>query len=90
MIHPANAPQDGAHDFVRNCYSRAETHDLTTSDVESATVYGRNDETIGSIVSIRRRPQRGQRTRSRSISMSSCRFSIPNGENAMTLSSPGP
>lgn len=43
-----------------------------------------------SIVSIRRRPQRGQRARSRSISMSSCRFSIPNGVKAMTLSSPGP
>lgn len=42
------------------------------------------------VVSIRRRPQVGHRSRSRSISMSSCRFSIPNGVNAMTPSSLGP
>jgi len=41
-------------------------------------------------VSIRRRPQVGHRSRSRSISMSSCRFSIPIGVNAMTPSSLGP
>ncbi|MGR3360047.1 MAG: hypothetical protein ACU0BZ_09920 [Paracoccus sp. (in: a-proteobacteria)] len=33
---------------------------------------------------------RGQRARSRSISMSSLRFSIPDGVNAMMLLSPGP
>jgi DNA invertase Pin-like site-specific DNA recombinase len=41
-------------------------------------------------VSIRRRPRRDQRACRRSISMSSRGFSIPNGVNAMTLSSPRP
>ena len=45
---------------------------------------------IGPRVSIRRRPRRDQRACRRSISMSSRRFSIPNGVNAMTLSSPRP
>ncbi|WP_425412288.1 IS630 family transposase [Neptunicoccus sediminis] len=46
--------------------------------------------TFTDMVSIRRRPQGGHRSRSRSISMSTCRFSIPNGVNAITPSSPGP
>lgn len=57
MIHPASTPHGaasgGAFGFVRNGYNRAETHELTTSDVESATVYGRNDETIGSVSSLK-------------------------------------
>lgn len=44
---------DGAFAFARSGYNRAETHELTTSDVESATVYGRNDETIGKISSLK-------------------------------------
>jgi len=46
--HPAGAG-GGAYGFVRNGYDQALPHDLTTADVESATVYGRNDETIGTI-----------------------------------------
>jgi len=57
MIHPDNTPRGaasgGAFGFVRNGYDRAEPHNLTTADVESATVYGRNDETIGSISSLK-------------------------------------
>lgn len=57
MTHPAHAPHGaqsgGAFGFVRNGYDQADAHDLTTSDVESATVYGRDDETIGSISSLK-------------------------------------
>lgn len=55
MEHPATTPNDvgGAFGFVRDGYHRTETHDLTTGDVESATVYGRNDETIGSVSSLK-------------------------------------
>jgi len=53
MTHPTNthpaAAGGGAYGFVRNGYDRALAHDLTTADVESATVYGRDDETIGTI-----------------------------------------
>lgn len=53
MTHSENtrheSATDGAFGFVRNGYDRAETHQLSTADVESATVYGRGDETIGSI-----------------------------------------
>jgi hypothetical protein len=47
------AGSGGAFGFVRNGYSRAEIHDQTTADLESATVYGRNDETIGSVSSLK-------------------------------------
>jgi len=57
MTHPSNttygAASGSAYGFVRKGYARAEMRDLTTSDVESATVYGRNDETIGSISSLK-------------------------------------
>lgn len=57
MTHPATTPREtdggGAYGFVRDGYDRAETHEVTTSDVESATVYGRNDETIGSVSSLK-------------------------------------
>ena len=56
MTHPTDTPHGttvgGAYGFVRNGYDRAEIHDLKTSDVEGATVYGREDETIGSISSL--------------------------------------
>ncbi|NYS26231.1 PRC-barrel domain-containing protein [Rhodobacteraceae bacterium 2376] len=42
----------GAFGFVRDGYDRVGAHDLNTSDLESATVYGRNDENIGSISSL--------------------------------------
>lgn len=57
MIHPTivtmSAATGGAYGFERNGYSRTETNDLTTADVESATVYGRDDETIGSVSSLK-------------------------------------
>jgi hypothetical protein len=57
MTNAANMPHAASggsgYRFVRDGYNRAETHELTTSDVESATVYGRNDETIGSISSLK-------------------------------------
>lgn len=46
---PHGAGGGGAFGFVRNGYNRAEIHDLNTADLQSATVYGRDDETIGSI-----------------------------------------
>lgn len=56
MSHPVNTPLGlsggGAYGFVRDGYNQTEIHELTTADVESATVYGRNDETIGSISSL--------------------------------------
>ncbi|WP_322893950.1 MULTISPECIES: PRC-barrel domain-containing protein [unclassified Yoonia] len=39
----------GAFSFNREGYGHVETHALTTNDVENAYVYGRDDETIGSI-----------------------------------------
>jgi len=56
MTHTADTPHGagtgGAFGFVRNGYDRAEPHDLTTADIERATVYGRQDETIGTIHSL--------------------------------------
>lgn len=56
MTHPATSahgtPSGGAFGFVRNGYDLAEPHGLKTSDVDGATVYGREDETIGSISSL--------------------------------------
>lgn len=49
---PANAG-GGAFGFVRNGYAHALPHDLTTADVENATVYGRDDETIGTISALK-------------------------------------
>lgn len=43
----------GAFGFVRDGYATAHAHDLTTTDVENASVYGRNDETIGSISALK-------------------------------------
>lgn len=43
----------GAYGFVRDGYDRANTRDITTAEVENANVYGRNDETIGSISSLK-------------------------------------
>lgn len=57
MSHPTNMPrgpdEGGAFGFVRNGYDRTQTHDLTAADVEGAHVYGRDDETIGSVQSLR-------------------------------------
>lgn len=47
-------PSDGGtHIFRRDGYTKAEIHSLKTSDVESAKVYGRDNETIGSISSLK-------------------------------------
>lgn len=45
--HPSTI--GGAFSFARDGYGQVDTHVLTTKDVENATVYGRGDETIGSI-----------------------------------------
>lgn len=51
MIDHTNNPNQagGAFDFSREGYNRVEVHDITTNDVESATVYGRDDEKIGAV-----------------------------------------
>ncbi|MDG3042796.1 PRC-barrel domain-containing protein [Roseicyclus marinus] len=43
----------GAYGFVRDGYAQANNHDLTTADVKSAHVYGRDEETIGSISALK-------------------------------------
>lgn len=49
-VQTQNAPpQGGAFGFVRNGYDHADLQGLTTADIENATVYGRDDETIGAI-----------------------------------------
>lgn len=55
MALPTTTSHDtgNAFGFARNGYSRTQTHDLTTADVENAHVYGRDDETIGSISSLK-------------------------------------
>lgn len=57
MTHKATIPHGtgtgGAFGFVRDGYDRADANSLTTSDVESATVYGRDDESIGSISALK-------------------------------------
>ena len=56
MTHPVGSTHaamgGGAYGFVRNGYGRAETHELTASGIESATVYGRGDETVGTVSSL--------------------------------------
>ncbi len=39
--------------FARNGHDPAEARTLSTSDIEGATVYGRDDETIGSVTSLK-------------------------------------
>lgn len=43
----------GAYGFVRNGYGPADNKDLTTDRLESATVYGRDDEKIGAISALK-------------------------------------
>ncbi len=54
-INTANAMlgTGGAYGFVRNGYDPVEARDLTTADLENASVLGRNDETIGSISALK-------------------------------------
>lgn len=56
MTHPVDMTSGdtgGAFGFVRKGYDRADIHDMTTADLEGATVYGRADETIGSVSSLK-------------------------------------
>ncbi|WBQ13146.1 PRC-barrel domain-containing protein [Hyphomonadaceae bacterium BL14] len=57
MTHPANTPHGhdhgGAFGFARDGYHRAEVHALTASDIESAKVYDRTDNSIGSITDLK-------------------------------------
>lgn len=48
-----NTTIGGAFDFSREGYDEANLHELTTADVEGATVYGRDDDNIGSISSLK-------------------------------------
>ncbi|MFN3972533.1 MAG: PRC-barrel domain-containing protein [Gemmobacter sp.] len=54
MAHPTSTPHEtgGSFGFVRSGYDMTDAHSLTTADVENAYVYGREDETIGSISSL--------------------------------------
>lgn len=52
-ITPLGNGTGGAFAFARDGYDRAEHHMLTTADVENATVYGHDDETIGSVSSLK-------------------------------------
>lgn len=53
MTHSENhinaAMNGGANGFLRDGYDHTETDKLTASEVESATVYGPDDESIGSV-----------------------------------------
>lgn len=57
MTHAANTShghnQGGAFGFARDGYHRAEIHDLTASDIESAKVYDRSDDSIGSVTDLK-------------------------------------
>lgn len=53
---PANVPGSGtasgtggAYGFVRNGHDRAQAHDVSTADLERATVYGRENEILGTV-----------------------------------------
>ena len=50
---PRGPNEGGAFGFVCNGYDRTEHYDLTAADIENATVYGRDDETIGSVSSLK-------------------------------------
>lgn len=47
-----NTTPGGAFNFSREGYDEAKVHELTTADLEGATVYGRDDENIGSVSSL--------------------------------------
>ena len=50
---PRGTGTDGAFGFARNGYDTAEARMLSTSDIEGATVYGRDDEIIESVTSLK-------------------------------------
>ena len=50
---PTGASGGGTHGFTRDGYSQAAVHELKSSDLEGANVYGREDETIGSISTLK-------------------------------------
>ncbi len=52
-IMPRGPNKGGAVDFGREGYDRTEHHDLSAADLENATVYGRDDETIGTVSSLK-------------------------------------
>lgn len=60
MTHPSHQPLHrpgrDAHAFSRAGYVAAHIHDLTTDDVDGAKVYGRDDDSIGSISSLKLGP----------------------------------
>ena len=50
---PGGTATAGTDGFAREGYDRAKTHDLTTADVDGATVYGHDDETIGTVSALK-------------------------------------
>lgn len=49
-------PGSDTHAFSREGYASAHVHDLSTDDVDGAKVYGRNDDSVGSISSLKLGP----------------------------------
>ncbi len=50
---PTGAHGGGTHAFARDGYAKAEVHELKSSDLEGAKVYGRDDESIGSVSALK-------------------------------------
>lgn len=57
MTHSTDTHHDTSHAgalaTAREGYATTETHKLATADVENANVYGRDDETIGSVSALK-------------------------------------
>ena len=50
---PIGAHASGTHAFARDGFAKAAVHELKSSDLEGAKVYGRDDETIGSVSALK-------------------------------------
>lgn len=50
---PLHTPGTDTHAFSREGYIAAHVHDLSTDDVKGAKVYGRDDDSVGSISSLK-------------------------------------
>ncbi|WP_439633672.1 PRC-barrel domain-containing protein [Glycocaulis sp.] len=53
---PHHTPGADTHTFSRQGYLSAHVHDLSTDDVDGAKVYGRDDDSVGSISSLKLGP----------------------------------
>jgi hypothetical protein len=50
---PTGASGGGTHAFTRDGYAKAAVHELKSSDLEGAEVYGRDNESIGSVSALK-------------------------------------